>query len=77
MNEYLRSDGDTLTIPYTAPSGTDSIVFNVYDLDLEEYIQADESLAKRATVTAATGNGTTITYTASNTFAVGETVTIT
>lgn len=77
MKEYLRSDGDTLTIPYTAPSGTDSIVFNVYDLDLEEYIQADESLAKRATVTAATGNGTTITYTAANTFAVGETVTIT
>ena len=77
MNEYLRSDGDTLTIAYTAPSGTDSIVFNVYDLDLEEYIQADESLAKRATVTAATGNGTTITYTASNTFDVGDVVTIT
>ena len=77
MNEYLRSDGDTLTVEYTAPSGTDSIVFNVYDLDLEEYIQADESLAKRATVTAATGNGTTITYTASNTFAVGDVVTIT
>ena len=77
MNEYLRSDGDPLTIPVTAPSGTDSIVFNVYDLDLEEYIQADESLAKRATITAATGNGTTITYTASNTFAVGDIVTIT
>ena len=77
MNEYLRSDGDTLTVEYTAPSGTDSIVFNVYDLDLEEYIQADESLAKRATVTAATGNGTTITYTASNTFDVGDVVTIT
>jgi hypothetical protein len=77
MNEYLRSDGDPLTIPVTAPSGTDSIVFNVYDLDLEEYIQADESLAKRATITAATGNGTTITYTAPNTFAVGDIVTIT
>lgn len=77
MKEYLRSDGDTVTIPYVAPSGTDAVVFSVYDLDLEEYIQSDESLVKRATVTAASGNGTTITYTASNTFAVGDIVTIT
>ena len=77
MKEYLRSDGDTLTIPYLAPTGTDSVVFNVYDLDLEDYIQSDESLLKKATVTAASGNGTTITYTASNTFAVGDVVTIT
>lgn len=42
MKEYLRSDGDTLTIPYTAPAGTDSVVFNVYDLDLEEHIQSEE-----------------------------------
>jgi hypothetical protein len=77
MKEYLRSDGDTVTIPYTAPSGTDAVVFSVYDLDLEEYIQSDESLVKRATVTAASGNGTTITYTATNTFAIGDVVTIT
>jgi hypothetical protein len=44
MKEYLRSDGDTLTIPYLAPTGTDSVVFNVYDLDLEEYIQSDEGV---------------------------------
>ena len=42
MKEYLRSDGDTLTIQYTAATGTDSVVFDVYDLDLEEYIQSDE-----------------------------------
>jgi hypothetical protein len=77
MKEYLRSDGDTVTIPYTAPSGTDAVVFSVYDLDLEEYVQSDESLVKRAIVTAASGNGTTITYTAINTFAVGDVVTIT
>lgn len=77
MKEYLRSQGDTVTIPYTAPLGTDAVVFSVYDLDLEEYVQSDEALAKRATVTAASGNGTTITYTASNTFAVGDVVTIT
>lgn len=77
MKEYLRSDGDTVTIPYTAPSGTDAVVFSVYDLDLEEYVQSDESLVKRATVTAASGNGTSITYTASNTFEIGDVVTIT
>jgi hypothetical protein len=77
MKEYLRTEGDAVTIPYTAPLGTDAVVFSVYDLDLEEYVQSDESLAKRATVTAASGNGTIITYTASNTFAVGDTVTIT
>lgn len=77
MKEYLRSDGDTVTIPYVAPSGTDAVVFSVYDLDLEEYVQSDESLVKRATVTAASGNGTTITYTASNKFSVGDVVTIT
>ncbi len=44
MKEYLRSDGDTLTIPYLAPTGTDSVVFNVYDLDLEDYIQSDEGV---------------------------------
>lgn len=77
MKEYLRSDGDIVTIPYTAPSGTDAVVFSVYDLDLEEYVQSDESLVKRATVTGASGNGTTITYTASNTFAIGDVVTIT
>jgi hypothetical protein len=44
MKEYLRSDGDTLTIPYIAPTGTDSVVFNVYDLDLEDYIQSDEGV---------------------------------
>ena len=42
MKEYLRSDGDTVTIQYTAPTGTDSVVFNVYDIDLEDYIQSDE-----------------------------------
>jgi hypothetical protein len=77
MKEYLRTQGDVLSIPYTAPLGSDAVVFSVYDLDLEEYIQSDESLAKRAIVTAASGNGTTITYTASNTFSVGDIVTIT
>lgn len=77
MKEYLRADGEELSIAYTAPAGTDSIVYTVTDLDLNEVLFADESISKRATVTAASGNGTTITYTASNTFAVGDVVTIT
>lgn len=43
MKEYLRTEGDSLTISYVAPTGTDSVVFNVYDLDLEEYILSDEA----------------------------------
>lgn len=43
MKEYLRTEGDALTITYVAPTGTDSVVFNVYDLDLEEYILSDEA----------------------------------
>jgi hypothetical protein len=77
MKEYLRSDGDTLAIPYKSSINAESIVFNVYDIDLEEYLQSDESNAKTANVTAASGSGTTITYTASNNFSVGSVVTIT
>ena len=45
MKEYLRSDGDTLTIAYTADETTTDIIFNVYDLDLKDYIQADEAIS--------------------------------
>ena len=38
---------------------------------------SDEIVYESATVTAASGNGTTVTYTAANAFAVGQTVTIT
>ena len=43
MKEYLRTDGDALSIPYTAQSNTVSIVYSVYDLVNDEYIQYDES----------------------------------
>jgi hypothetical protein len=43
MKEYLRTEGDAVTISYVAPTGTDSVVFNVYDLDLAEYILSDEA----------------------------------
>lgn len=44
MKEYLRSDGDSLTIPYTADSTTTEVIYSVYDLDLKDYIQADEAV---------------------------------
>lgn len=44
MKEYLRSDGNPLTIEYQVPVGTDSVIFNVYDIDLEDYIQSDEAV---------------------------------
>lgn len=43
MKEYLRSDGDTLTIEYQGNSSTTAVVFNVFDLNLNEYIQSDEA----------------------------------
>lgn len=44
MKEYFRTEGDSLTIPYVASAGTDSVIFSVYDLDLNEYILADEAV---------------------------------
>lgn len=44
MKEYLRSDGDTLTIPYLTNAQTTAVVFNVFDLDLNDYIQSDEAV---------------------------------
>jgi hypothetical protein len=44
MREYFRTEGDALTIPYVAQAGTDSVIFSVYDLDLNEYILADEAV---------------------------------
>lgn len=44
MKEYLRSDGGTLAIPFLAPVGTDVVVFDVYDVDLEEHLQTDEAI---------------------------------
>ena len=45
--------------------------------DQSKTVVVKQSAAKTATITGAVGNGTFITYTASNTFVVGETVTIT
>jgi hypothetical protein len=45
MKEYLRTDGDSLDVVYTAPTGTDSVVFTVYDLDFDDYLQSDEAVA--------------------------------
>ena len=42
MAEYLRQDGQTLTIPYTGTATTQSVIYSVYDLSNDSYIQYDE-----------------------------------
>ena len=43
MKEYLRSDGDSLAISYMADEAVTEIIYNVYDLDIKDYIQADQA----------------------------------
>lgn len=43
MKEYLTTEGDGLTITYTAPAATDSVIYTVTDIDLDEVIFADEA----------------------------------
>ena len=38
--EYLRSDNNDLDITFTAASGITSVVFEIYDLDTNEFVQA-------------------------------------
>ena len=61
------SVGDAVTITGLAPSG-----YNGTNVTITDVITAGT-----ATVTAVTGNGTKFTYTATNTFAVGDVVTVT
>lgn len=42
MAEYLRQDGQTVTIYYPATETTQSIVYSVYDIITDQYIQYDE-----------------------------------
>jgi hypothetical protein len=44
MKEYLTTEGDGLTITYSAPTVTDSVVYTVTDIDLDEVVFADEAL---------------------------------
>lgn len=43
MKEYLTTEGDGLTITYDAPATTDSVVYTITDLDLDEVLFADEA----------------------------------
>ena len=43
MKEYLTTEGDGLTITYSAPAGVDSVVYTIVDLDLDEVLFADEA----------------------------------
>lgn len=43
MKEYLTTEGDGLTIFYTAPAATDSVVYTITDIELDEILFADEA----------------------------------
>ena len=43
MKEYLTTEGEGLTIDYTAPGAVDSVVYTITDLDLGEILFADEA----------------------------------
>jgi len=62
MIEYLRTDGASLNISYTAPANTVSIVYSVYDLDNDQYIQSDQTNTVVSNVFTLTLNSDTTAY---------------
>jgi hypothetical protein len=62
MIEYLRTDGASLNISYTAPANTVSIVYSVYDLDNDQYIQYDQTNTVVSNVFTLTLNSDTTAY---------------
>jgi hypothetical protein len=62
LNEYLRTDYDALTIPFTAASGITSVIFEVYDLDTEEFIQSGTTSSAGSSVFNATLTQTSVEY---------------
>jgi hypothetical protein len=54
LNEYLRTDYDDLTISFTAASGITSVIFEVYDLDTDEFIQSGTTSSAASSVFNAT-----------------------
>lgn len=43
MKEYLTTEGDGLTITYSAPATVDAVIYTITDLDLDEVLFADEA----------------------------------
>jgi hypothetical protein len=43
MKEYLTTEGDGLTITYSAPGTVDAVIYTITDLDLDEVLFADEA----------------------------------
>lgn len=56
MIEYPRSDYSKLQIPFTAASGITSVVFEAYDLDSNEFIQAGNAASSGSLIFNATLN---------------------
>lgn len=44
MKEYLTQQGESLTVEYVAPDGTDTLVYTITDIDLDDVLFADEAV---------------------------------
>lgn len=44
MKEYLTTSGEGVTVEYNAPEGTDSIIYTITDMSLNEILFADEAV---------------------------------
>jgi len=60
--EYLRSDNTDLEIKYTAASGITSVVFEVYDLDTNDFVQAGTAASGASSIFTATLDKSSIEY---------------
>ncbi|NDB83848.1 MAG: hypothetical protein EB127_14155 [Alphaproteobacteria bacterium] len=54
MIEYLRTDYDDLQVTFTAASGVTAVVFEIYDLDTDEFIQSGTTASGASSIFTAT-----------------------
>ena len=62
MIEYLRTDYDDLEIQFTANINVNSVTFEVYDLDTDEFIQSGTTASGASSIFTATLTEDSVTY---------------
>lgn len=62
MIEYLRTDYDDLEIQFTANNNVNSVTFEVYDLDTDEFIQSGTTASGASSIFTATLTEDSVTY---------------
>lgn len=43
MKEYLTKSGEGVTVEYSAPAGTDTVIYTITDIDLDDILFAEEA----------------------------------